>query len=660
MDEVINMKRLLIYLTYDRQNIIDDYIGYFLRSMRPIADSIVVVCNMSRIEKGFYNLLLYADSIHYRENKGLDCGGFKDALCDFIGWEQIKEYDEVILANDSFYGPFDSINKIFSEMESRSVDFWGLMKRGPGKYGSTGSDPEHILSFFYVFQAPLIHSAEFQSYWEDMPYYKDYMTVVKEYERQLTRHFASYGYVYDTYADTAPNETSNLKNQFFQCDYLSFEMIAKRNFPFLKRKQLSYNTLYFQTQENPILSIEYIDKFTDYDTALIWKNLIRTQHPTNLQRSLGLQYILEDSEKKRHDNVIICVRVDWLNGADTVSEYLERIKDVCDVRIITDNEELRECYHKKGFEVVLSKEEDIRIICSIDTANYEYICLIHDTDLSSDQIPSCTGKSYFFNIWENLIKNAGYIDSVTNLFGSKPYIGMLMHPVPIFSTWISRLNFEWGQHFDDVKRGLTDLGMHAVIDASIPPVQVTDNFWLRSEVINVLKERFQTTSCEYILSLDIWDYLWTCIVQDSGYLTGIVESTFYAAMNEANYHYYLRTLMDWLEKRYGYHRNLYEFEEILRVQEAVQLCAGRHKEWYVYGTGEIAERCFEWIQNACGFIISDGQIKSESFHGRPVMYLSELQRKDEFGVVLCLSRENQDFVVELLKEKGINHYYVIN
>ena len=79
------MKRLLIYLTYDRQSIIDDYIGYFLGSMRPIADTIAVVCNMPQIRKGLHNLADYADYIFYRENKGLDAGGFKDALCTFLG-----------------------------------------------------------------------------------------------------------------------------------------------------------------------------------------------------------------------------------------------------------------------------------------------------------------------------------------------------------------------------------------------------------------------------------------------------------------------------------------------------------------------------------------------------------------------------------------------
>lgn len=59
------MHRLLIYLTYDRQNIIDDYIGYFLHSMRDLADTVIAVCNIPYIEKGLHNLSDYADHIFY-------------------------------------------------------------------------------------------------------------------------------------------------------------------------------------------------------------------------------------------------------------------------------------------------------------------------------------------------------------------------------------------------------------------------------------------------------------------------------------------------------------------------------------------------------------------------------------------------------------------
>lgn len=648
------MRRLLIYLTYDKQNIIDDYIGYFLHSMRTVASSVIVVCNMPGIEKGLYNLTDHADSIFYRENVGLDAGGFKDALCTYVGWDKLREYDELILANDSFYGPFDDIRKIFAEMESRNLDFWGLMRGGPREYGATGKDPEHILSFFYVFQSPLLHSEDFRSYWEEMPYYGNYMEVVMRYERQLTSHFASLGYCYDTYADTAANESRNPRNQFFQCDCLAYEMMRKRNFPFLKRKPMTYNTLYCQTQENLALSIEYIDKETDYDVNLIWKHLIRTQHPTKLQRNLGLQYILEAKKpEKKYDSALICIRADWMNAAETVCEYLDRLEEVCDVRIYTDCTDVVEYYRKRGFEVILSEGTDMEILRTIDMERYRYICLIHDSDLSSEQIPSRSGKSYFFNIWENLLKDAGHTGSVINLLETKPYIGMLMPPVLIFGTWLGGIGFEWEQRYAKVQEYLAELKIHAVTDPQIPPVNVTDNFWIKADVLKSLAEKPGLPDQAY-------RYLWNYIVQDSGHLTGIVESAFYAAMNETNYHYYLRTLIGWFTEMYGAHQKLGEFREIFRVQSAVVNCRKRYEKWYVYGTGQIAERFFSWIQDTDAFLVSDGEPRNPTFHGKPVMYLSELDLQEEWGVVLCLSGKNRDNVVRLLEEKGLNNYYTIN
>ncbi len=654
------MRRLLIYLTYDPQNVIDDYIGYFLKSMKQITDSIAVICNMSHIEKGLQNISAYTDKIFYRQNIGLDAGGFKDALCSFIGWEHIAQYDEIILANDSFYGPFVEISNIFTEMESRNVDFWGLMKRGAGAYGTTGSDPEHILSFFYVFQAPLIHSGAFRSYWEEMPYFRDYMTVVKQYERQLTIHFASLGYTYDVYSDTSINESRNLKNQFFQCDYLSYEMIVKRNFPFLKKKQMSYNTLYYQTQENVALSIDYIDQYICYDADLIWKNLIRTHHHTNLQRSLGLQYILEESKEiYRWENVLVLVGVQWSNAVESVCEYLERVREVCKVQVVSDKESLLASYREKGYDCIFSGITSFDMMRLADTDKFQYICMIHDADLSSDQMPSCTGKSYFFNVWENLIKNAAYLNAVINLLEKKFYIGMLMHPMPIFSVYIGKIGFEWEKQYEIVQGYIDQLKLKAVTDVDIPPINVTDNFWVKAEVLDNLIKKLDLGVNITKIPGEVQDYLWNYIVQDSMKLTGIVESVFYAAMNETNYQYYLRTFINWMSHRYGQHLNLYEYEELFQMQMAVEACRKAHEIWYVYGTGELTERCYEWIKDAAAFVVSDGQRKEDSFHGKPVRYLSELNPKDAFGVLLCLSKENQNNVIELLRQRGIHDYYTV-
>ena len=46
------MKRLCIYLVYDKQNIVDEYIGYMLQELKTSVDTLVVVCNGLEIKKG--------------------------------------------------------------------------------------------------------------------------------------------------------------------------------------------------------------------------------------------------------------------------------------------------------------------------------------------------------------------------------------------------------------------------------------------------------------------------------------------------------------------------------------------------------------------------------------------------------------------------------
>lgn len=43
------MKRICIYLIYDKQNIVDDYIGYILRELNSCVDCLITVCNMPEL-----------------------------------------------------------------------------------------------------------------------------------------------------------------------------------------------------------------------------------------------------------------------------------------------------------------------------------------------------------------------------------------------------------------------------------------------------------------------------------------------------------------------------------------------------------------------------------------------------------------------------------
>lgn len=107
------MRRLCIYITYDFENIVDDYINYMLHELRKVVDCLVVICNYECIVRGINHIQPYADKIYYRSNMGFDAGAYKDALCSYIGWDEIGSYDELLMINDSFYGPLYPFESVF-------------------------------------------------------------------------------------------------------------------------------------------------------------------------------------------------------------------------------------------------------------------------------------------------------------------------------------------------------------------------------------------------------------------------------------------------------------------------------------------------------------------------------------------------------------------
>ena len=236
------MKRLCIYLVYDKQQIVDKYIGYMLSELKSCVEKLVVVYNSTQIVRGAHILEMYADEIFMRENLGFDAGGFKDALCEYIGWDKVLQYDELMLVNDSMFGPFRSMNSIFAEMDQYPVDFWGLIKHGNRDNGSAGYIYEHIQSFFLVIRYRMLHSRQFKEYWEEMPYYLIFEEVIKKHEIRFTKYFADLGYSYATLADTSANDSIDKANNYSQYATLSYELIKKRNFPFLDRKSTRLNS----------------------------------------------------------------------------------------------------------------------------------------------------------------------------------------------------------------------------------------------------------------------------------------------------------------------------------------------------------------------------------------------------------------------------------
>ena len=238
--------RLGIFVFYDGEGIVDDYILFLLQELNKILTKLIIVINGKISTESLKKLKIFSSDIYIRENLGFDGGAYKDTLLDYLHAD-FAEYDELVLCNDTFYGPFSSFQGIFDTMSLFQYDFWGLSRHsGGGKVMGIGMDNvPHVQGYFIVVNHVLLSSADFL-------------------EISFTVYFEKKGYLWGDYAtvrgwNTKPNE----------CNYMSYAdiMIKDFHFPILKKKAVGIHN--FPMGQN---AVEYIREKDIYDVKLIDKN----------------------------------------------------------------------------------------------------------------------------------------------------------------------------------------------------------------------------------------------------------------------------------------------------------------------------------------------------------------------------------------------------
>ena len=149
-----NVKRCGIFLYFDKQGKVDDYISYMLKDLKKSVDYLLVVCNGYIERQGLDKLRGCSDEVLCRANVGFDLGGYREGLF-YIGWKQLEQYDELVMMNYTFFGPLYPFAEMFDTMAERDVDFWGVTKHhrfDPDPFGTIpyGYLPEHIQSHLIV------------------------------------------------------------------------------------------------------------------------------------------------------------------------------------------------------------------------------------------------------------------------------------------------------------------------------------------------------------------------------------------------------------------------------------------------------------------------------------------------------------------------------
>lgn len=251
------MKRIGIFCFYDRERIVDGYVEFLLQELCSCLSYLVIVINGEINDKGKLILEKYADELYIRENEGLDGGAYKDAVINVLGWRKIQEYDELILCNDTFYGPFVPFESIFNVMENKQADFWGL-----NYYCNRITN--HLQSYFLVFRKKIIHESKIIEYFtEHMNWSKGDKTNNRTgLEIGLFYYLINQGYSFAAYS----------KSNRFNIYQYGNVCIKEFYVPVLKRK--AFSPEYF-VRNNILDVLKYLSQSSDYSLDLILSNIRR-------------------------------------------------------------------------------------------------------------------------------------------------------------------------------------------------------------------------------------------------------------------------------------------------------------------------------------------------------------------------------------------------
>ncbi len=258
------MKRLIVYSIYDHDGYIDGYIPRMLISLRGLAETIVVISNVKLINKE--TIAQHADAIYERSNIGFDCGAYKDALIKYIG-DEIKLYDQIVLMNDTFYGPFFSWEEVFFRMENEECDCWALTQKANNfKDDKTGIVSKYLQTYFICFNKRIICDENFYNFWKEIKYPLTLREDMLIFEIGINKWLINNDYISMSYLDVCNGEkyTNDRLNPYG--DFIS-EIISECRFPIIKRHAISI--LYWG---NMMRAIKYVEEYTDYDVSLIWEN----------------------------------------------------------------------------------------------------------------------------------------------------------------------------------------------------------------------------------------------------------------------------------------------------------------------------------------------------------------------------------------------------
>lgn len=249
------MNRLVIFAHYDSHNRIEKYVINYLSALHKCTEKIIFVSDCNLLSNERDKIRDYADTIIAKKHGEYDFGSYKIGYKYCLDKNILKDFQELIFVNDSCYAPLASFEEMFTTMENRNINFWGVTAN---RTKST-NNILHIQSFFLAFRKEVFNSEFFRNMILSFSKLNSKEDIIYEYECGITKKLEDLGFSWDVYCQTSI---------FCPDSYLyDYKNLIKQGLPLLKR------SIPLQRARLPIFGLSDFVKSKGYDFNSIQEDI---------------------------------------------------------------------------------------------------------------------------------------------------------------------------------------------------------------------------------------------------------------------------------------------------------------------------------------------------------------------------------------------------
>lgn len=549
------------------------YQKFLLKEILKVTSKIILVSN-STLGATCVKWCYDHNIIFVQSNKIFDVSMWREILQSPSYHNMFVEVQELILLNDSFFGPIYPLEEVFAEMEIEKVDFWGISTHGKMIYdnrntGERGISPRFLQRYFLVIREKMMHSIEWKEFWHELGDFTEYWETEQKFEFLFTEKFENKGFSWVSFCKTKEWEKDEPEKNMSYIIYRAYDLLNEQKIPIIskqifindKEKELCYH---YGNESNRVLS--FLKEESKYELDFIWEYLIDTINPYVLWRNLNLTYIFpKDKISCSYNQVVDTILIVHLYYMDLFEKnilYLRNLPPRVEIIITTDNKDkieiLRELCATKlrnKYRIILVNNKGrewgaFLLYVKKYIKSYKYFGFIHDKK-SNQMFYSTVGMAFNEYIWENMLSSIDYVENVIELLEQEKRIGMLAPPVVYHGEfWKHSCDF-WTNCFEGTSTLAKRLGLKFLPQREVPVLTVGSCFWGRVDVFSSLfKISFSEDDFpDEPMAIDgtfnhFLERILPFVVQNSGCCTGIILSNEYAKYDITN----LRSMMQMVEK----------------------------------------------------------------------------------------------------------------